>query len=55
MRRKTSFETMPTGYCGGAREGAEWVGSEGVGAGGEMYQALYAHMNNKRKRKKKGI
>jgi hypothetical protein len=26
---------------------------EGVGAGGEMNQALYAHMNNKRKRKKK--
>jgi hypothetical protein len=23
-----------------------------VGAGGEMTQALYAHMNNKRKRKK---
>jgi hypothetical protein len=26
---------------------------EGVGAGGEMNQALYAHMNNKRKMKKK--
>jgi hypothetical protein len=26
---------------------------EGVGAGGEMNQALYAHMNNKRKIKKK--
>jgi NaMN:DMB phosphoribosyltransferase len=26
---------------------------EGVGAGGEMTQALYAHMNNKRKMKKK--
>jgi NaMN:DMB phosphoribosyltransferase len=25
---------------------------EGVGAGGEMTQALYAHMNNKRKKKK---
>jgi hypothetical protein len=25
---------------------------EGVGAGGEMNQALYAHMNNKRKMKK---
>jgi hypothetical protein len=24
-----------------------------VGAGGEMNQALYAHMNNKRKMKKK--
>jgi NaMN:DMB phosphoribosyltransferase len=23
---------------------------EGVGAGGEMTQALYAHMNNKRKK-----
>jgi hypothetical protein len=26
---------------------------EGVGAGGEMNQALYAHMNNERKMKKK--
>jgi hypothetical protein len=26
---------------------------EGVGAGGEMNQVLYAHMNNKRKMKKK--
>jgi hypothetical protein len=26
---------------------------EGVGQGGEMNQALYAHMNNKRKMKKK--
>jgi hypothetical protein len=26
---------------------------EGVGAGGEMNQSLYAHMNNKRKMKKK--
>jgi hypothetical protein len=26
-----------------------------VGAGGEMTQALYAHMNNKRKMKKKKI
>jgi NaMN:DMB phosphoribosyltransferase len=25
---------------------------EGVGAGGKMTQALYAHMNNKRKKKK---
>jgi NaMN:DMB phosphoribosyltransferase len=25
---------------------------EGVGAGGEMTQALYAHINNKRKKKK---
>jgi NaMN:DMB phosphoribosyltransferase len=25
---------------------------EGVGAGGEMTHALYAHMNNKRKKKK---
>jgi hypothetical protein len=38
---------------GGEREGAEWVLREGVGAGGEMNQALYAHMNNKRKMKKK--
>jgi NaMN:DMB phosphoribosyltransferase len=28
---------------------------EGVGAGGEMSQALYAHMNNKRKMKKEKI
>jgi hypothetical protein len=25
----------------------EWVAREGVGQGGEMTQALYAHMNNK--------
>jgi hypothetical protein len=25
----------------------EWVVREGVGQGGEMTQALYAHMNNK--------
>jgi hypothetical protein len=37
----------------GEREGVEWVVREWVGAGGEMIQALYAHMNNKRKRKKK--
>jgi hypothetical protein len=37
---------------GGEREGAEWVVREGVGAGGRN-QALYAHMNNKRKMKKK--
>jgi NaMN:DMB phosphoribosyltransferase len=30
----------------------EWVVREGVGAGGRMNQALYAHMNNKRKMKK---
>jgi hypothetical protein len=29
----------------------EWVVREGVGAGGEVTQALYAHMNNKRKKK----
>jgi hypothetical protein len=28
-------------------------GGEGVGQGGEMNQALYAHMTNKRKMKKK--
>jgi DNA-dependent RNA polymerase auxiliary subunit epsilon len=27
----------------------EWVVREGVGAGGEMTQALYAHMNKKKK------
>jgi NaMN:DMB phosphoribosyltransferase len=35
----------------------EWVVREGVGAGEEMTQALYAHMNNKKyiylKKKKK--
>jgi NaMN:DMB phosphoribosyltransferase len=31
-------------------EGVEWVVREGVGVGGEMTQALYAHMNNKRKK-----
>jgi hypothetical protein len=34
------------------REGVEWVVREGVGAGGRN-EALYAHMNNKRKMKKK--
>jgi hypothetical protein len=33
----------------------EWVVREGWGQGGEMNQALYAHMNNKRKMKKKII
>jgi NaMN:DMB phosphoribosyltransferase len=33
-------------------EGAEWVVREGVGQGGEMNQALYAHMNNKTIEKK---
>jgi hypothetical protein len=33
--------------AGGEREGVEWVVREGVGEGGEMTQALYAHMNNK--------
>jgi hypothetical protein len=28
---------------------------EGVGAGGEINQALYAHMNNKKKKKKKKV
>jgi hypothetical protein len=28
-------------------KGAEWVVREGVGAGGEMTQAMYVHMNNK--------
>jgi hypothetical protein len=37
---------------GGKRDGAEWVVREGVGQGEEMTQALYAHMNNKRKKKK---
>jgi NaMN:DMB phosphoribosyltransferase len=33
----------------------EWVVREGVGAGGEMTQALYAHMNNKIKKKKEKL
>jgi hypothetical protein len=37
----------------GEREGPEWVAREGMGAGGEMTQALYAHMNNKIKLKKR--
>jgi hypothetical protein len=37
----------------GEREGAEWVVREGVGAGGRNEPSLYAHMNNKRKMKKK--
>jgi hypothetical protein len=32
---------------GGEREGVLWVVREGWGHGGEMTQALYAHMNNK--------
>jgi hypothetical protein len=44
----------------GELEGAEWVVMEGWGQGGEMTQALYAHMNNKtikikKKEKKKNI
>jgi NaMN:DMB phosphoribosyltransferase len=35
------------------REGVEWVVREGVGVGGEMIQALYAHMNNKKIKIKK--
>jgi hypothetical protein len=37
----------------GERDGAEWVVREGVGEGGEMTQALYAHMSNKTIPKKK--
>jgi hypothetical protein len=33
----------------------EWVVREGVGAGGEMTQALYAHMNNKIIKKRRCI
>jgi hypothetical protein len=35
------------GYGGGGRGGAVWVVRKEVGQGGEMTQALYAHMNNK--------
>jgi hypothetical protein len=38
---------------GGERKEAEWVVREGVGAGGEMTQALYAHMNNQKIKIKK--
>jgi hypothetical protein len=31
----------------------EWVVREGVGQGGEMTQALYAHMNNNNKEYRK--
>jgi hypothetical protein len=31
----------------GEKEGVEWVVRRGWGQGGEMTQALYAHMNNK--------
>jgi hypothetical protein len=37
----------------GEREGAEWVVREGVGAGGEMTQPLYARMINKKIKIKK--
>jgi hypothetical protein len=43
--KKTCFRVL-RGW--GEREGAEWVVREGVGAGGEMTQVLYAHMNNKK-------
>jgi hypothetical protein len=39
---------------GGKGEGGVG-GREGVGQVGEMTQALYAHMNNKRKKKQIGI
>jgi hypothetical protein len=39
------------GGAGGGRGGG--VAGGGGGPGGEMNQALYAHMNNKRKMKKK--
>jgi NaMN:DMB phosphoribosyltransferase len=37
---------------GEEKEGVEWVVREGVGAGGEMTQALYAHMSNKTNKQK---
>jgi hypothetical protein len=37
---------------GGERQGAGWVVREGIG--GEMTQALYAHMNNKKRMKIEG-
>jgi hypothetical protein len=45
----------PGGGGGGARAGGRGGGTGGGGGpGGEMTQALYAHMNNKRKMKKNG-
>jgi hypothetical protein len=38
---------------GGGGGGGWWGGGGGGPRGGEMNQALYAHMNNKRKTKKK--
>jgi hypothetical protein len=35
--------------------GAEWVVRKGVGAGGEMTKALYAHMNNKTIKKERHL
>jgi hypothetical protein len=34
---------------GGRGEGVEWVVREALGQEGEMTQALYAHMNKKKK------
>jgi hypothetical protein len=39
----------------GEREEAEWVVREGVGAEGRNEPSLYAHMNNKRKKKEYGF
>jgi hypothetical protein len=39
----------------GEREGAEWVVREGWGQGGEMTQALHAHMNNKTIKKRNKV
>jgi hypothetical protein len=39
----------------GEREEVEWVVREGWEQGGEMIQALYAHMNNNNKKKNHGF
>jgi hypothetical protein len=49
IRDKGKIVSAGYGGDGREREGVEWVVREGVGAGGEMTQALYAHMNNKKK------
>jgi hypothetical protein len=53
----TKLEIRANSFCWvlGWGEGEGGLGGKGGGGGqgGEMNQALYAHMNNKRKRKKK--
>jgi hypothetical protein len=51
----TKLEIGQNSFCWvlrgwGEREGVEWMVREGMGQGGEMTQALYAHMNNNKKK-----